>query len=62
MKVYIAVTRDRLELPIAIADSIKELAQITNTDARTISSAISHIRSGRRKTSVYQEVEIGEIE
>lgn len=56
------VTRDKLELPVAIADSIVELAEITNTDYRTICSAISHLRNGRRKTSIYQEIEIGEIE
>ena len=56
------VTRDRFELPVAIADSIVELAEITNTNARTICSAISHVRSGRRKTSIYQEIEIGEAE
>ena len=62
MKVYIAVTRDKYEFPIAMADSVVELAKMTKANPKTIYSAISHIRSGRRKTSIYQEVEIGEIE
>jgi hypothetical protein len=58
MIVYIAVMRDKYELPIAIADTIRELSKITGTDERTIRSAISHVKSGRRKTSIYQEVQI----
>lgn len=59
MIVFMKVTRDKYELPIAIADSIPELAKITGTNENTIKSAISHCKNGRRKTSVYQAIEIG---
>ena len=60
MKVYMKVTNDKYELPVAIADTIGELAKITNTDDRTIRSAICHVKSGRRKSSMYKEIEIGD--
>ena len=62
MKVYMKTTRDRYELPIAIADSPIELSRITNDDVSTIRSALCHVRSGRNKNSVYVEVEIGDLE
>ena len=62
MKVYMKVTRDRYELPIAIADSVVELARITGSNVVTIRSALCHQRSGRNKNSVYQEIEIGELD
>ena len=62
MKVYMKTTRDRYELPIAIADSQIELARITNDDVSTIRSALCHVRNGKHKNSVYVEVEIGDLE
>lgn len=56
MIVFMKVTRDKYELPIAIADSIQELARITGSNEKTIRSAISHSKNGRRKTSVYQAI------
>ena len=58
MKVYIMVTNDKFELPVAIADTVCELSRITGVDKRAIHSALSHVRSGKHKTSIYQEVEI----
>lgn len=62
MKVYMKTTRDRYELPIAIADSPIELARITNDDVSTIRSALCHVRNGTHKNSVYKEIEIGDFE
>ena len=56
------VTRDKYELPIAIADSIPELARITNSNENTIRSALSHCKNGRTQKCVYQAIEIGVIE
>ena len=62
MVVFMKVTRDRYELPIAIADSVQELARITGSNENTISSALSHAKTKRRKKSIYQAVEIGVID
>ena len=57
---YMKVTRDKYELPLAIADSPSELARILGLrNANKISSAISHaIREGRK--TIYVKVVIDE--
>ena len=42
MKVYMKVTKDEYELPLAIADSLKELSLLTGTKISVIKSSISH--------------------
>lgn len=59
MVVFMKVTRDKYELPIAIADSIQELARITGSNENTIRSELSHAKTKKRKRSIYQKVEIG---
>ena len=39
---YIAVSLDEYELPIAVADTVPELAKIMGTTVNSIRSAISH--------------------
>lgn len=58
--VYMAVDLDEYELPYAVADSPKELAEICGTKADTIRSAICHVRAGRAKRSQFIKVEIEE--
>lgn len=41
MKIYLAVSNDELQLPIAIADSARELAYICHTTENNIRSCIS---------------------
>lgn len=45
-KLYMAVTKDKYELPYAIADGPKELAEITGERAATIRSYISTGQKG----------------
>ena len=42
MVVYMKITKDKYELPLAIADSLKELSVLTGTKSNVISSSISH--------------------
>lgn len=42
--VYMEVTKDKYELPVAIADSVAELARMIGQSRNTISSAISHAK------------------
>lgn len=54
------VTQDEYELPVAVADSLKELAEMTGTTQGSISSWMWHYRSGRLKTRKYIKVIITE--
>lgn len=47
--VYMEVTKDKYELPVAIADTISELSQITGASNNTISSTISHGKYNKDK-------------
>lgn len=40
MKVYLEVTKDKYELPVAVADSPYELAAMRNVSALTIMTSI----------------------
>lgn len=39
--VYIAVTKDKYELPIAVANTVKDLSRMTNVSERVIYTYIS---------------------
>ena len=48
-RLYMAVTRDRLSLPLAVADSAAELAELRGVKKETIRSLISRGRTGKIK-------------
>lgn len=58
MFVYVKVTNDKYELPLAVADSERELARILHISVSAISHGVKKSRQGER--SIYREVEIGE--
>ena len=57
MKIYERVTRDKYELPLAVADSECELAEILGISINTVYRGIKKFRSGKK--SIYREIEIG---
>ena len=57
MKIYMRVTEDEYELPIAVADSQTELAQMVGVSRNSIASALSHSRRDKSR-SIYKEVEV----
>lgn len=58
MIIYMQVTRDKYELPMAVADSIKELARMIGKEPNRISSSMSHARAkGYKATYVKVEIE-----
>ena len=61
MTVYMRVSRDKYELPMAVSDSIIELANICGVNYRTIYRAVYGIRTlkGRPK-HVAVQIEEGE--
>ena len=54
------VTDDEYELPLYVAETAEELSRITGVNVNTIRSSVSHVRSGRNKSSIYQKVEWSE--
>lgn len=51
-KLYMYVTKDEYELPLVIADSAEELAQMLGTTKNTVLSSIAHKRQGWARVSV----------
>lgn len=60
MKVYMKVTRDEYELPLAIADTPAELAEMTGASKNTIFSNIAHQKDGTIRNGSFKAVEIDE--
>ena len=54
---WMVVTDDKYELPLYVAETAEELSRITGVNVNTIRSSVSHVRSGRNKSSIYQKVE-----
>lgn len=62
MKVWMRITNDEYELPIAVANSAAELGRICGTNANAIRSAISHVKHGRKPFTSFICVEIDDKE
>ena len=60
--VYMEVTMDNLELPLAVADSASELAELRGVNKNAIYKSISRIQLGQRKTGRYVKVDIEDEE
>ena len=58
MTIYMQVTSDKYELPVAVADSVKELAEHEHITISAIYSAISNYEHGRLKTTRFRRVRI----
>ena len=52
MKLYVRTTTDELELPVAVAGSAKELAEMTGTTVGCVLSSISHGHKGWERVEV----------
>ena len=59
-KIYMAVTRDALSLPLAVADSAAELARLRGIKQGTVLCAISRWKKGVVKCPRYIVVEVEE--
>ena len=47
---YLLVSNDEFELPMCVADNVRELAAMVGCKPKTISAAISHSKQGKRRT------------
>lgn len=59
MKLYLAVTPDKYELPLAVCDTAEELAKLFGLRKNVVQSAISKNLSGRNKGRKFIKVEVG---
>ena len=62
MTLYLKTTTDELELPIAVAASVPELAKLTGNSERSMASLISRLRKGKADTKCYHIVEVEDDE
>lgn len=58
---WVAVSRDKYELPIAVADTIEELAEMCGVKVNTIRSYICHAKKNGYRCK-YIKIEEGENE
>ena len=62
MPMYMAVTADKYELPICVADTARELAEHFGVSPNTVYSSMSKGLSGKRNGYRFVKVEEGENE
>lgn len=60
MKLYMGVTPDKYELPIFVADSLKELSKISGFDYDSVRHLISKRSSGKNKGIKFIKITIDE--
>lgn len=58
MKLYMKVTNDEYELPLAVADTQEELAKLLGVSRTAVSKALTHQKSHVYSTSSYKEIEV----
>ena len=59
---YMEVTRDKYELPLAVADSPYEIARMRREDVTSILKAIRGLNMGKRRKSIYRLVWVDQRE
>lgn len=62
MKIYMGVTPDKYELPIFVADSLKELAEMSGFDYDSVRHLISKRSSGKNKGIKFIKITLEEEE
>ena len=58
--IWMKVTMDEYELPVAVAESCRELSEMVGVTVNNIRSSYSKYKSGQRKTCQYRKVEVEE--
>lgn len=58
MTLYMAVTPDKYELPIAVETTLEDLGELFGTSTNSIASAIAKNRSGKRKGVKFLRIEV----
>lgn len=58
--IWMEVTKDKYELPVMVADSARELAEVHGVTRGSIESSECQYRKGKLKTCPWRKVEIKE--
>ena len=58
MTLYMAVTPDKFELPIAVESTVFDLVEMYSTTPATILTSISRNKSGKRRGAKFVRVEV----
>ena len=58
MKLYMKVTNDEYELPLAVADTQEELAKLLGVSRTAVTKALTNQKNHIYATSSYKEVEV----
>lgn len=62
MKYFMAVTPDKYELPLYVAESVRELAIVFKTSENAISSSIGHGLNGKKQGHKFIRVDIDKVD
>lgn len=60
--VYLEVSNDKYELPVVVADNLKELSEKTGVKTTSISTMLSKYENGHLEKCKYRKVAIEESE
>ena len=60
MSIWMAVTADKFELPLCVADTANDLAKMLRISASTISSAVNQKTKRSNKNMKFVKVEVSE--
>lgn len=59
--VYMKISRDKYELPLAVADTATELARLCGLKPESVMTYMSRVRSGHWKRSQYIKVDVSGV-
>lgn len=62
MKIYMKVTKDEYQLPVAVADSVRELAKMVGVTPEMVHHLLSAHKKGISKSCMYVCVEVDDDE
>ena len=57
-QLYLKVTNDKYELPLAVGDSVIDLARLLNMKRSSLESVFSKVRHGSKSHRMYKIVEV----
>lgn len=60
MRLYMAVTADKYELPLIVSDKVKDIARYSGTSERNIYQGISHNFLGRKTKIKFVRIDVND--
>ncbi len=60
MRLYMAVTADKYELPLIVSDKVKDIAKYSGTSERNVYQGIYYNYPGKRKKMKFVRVDVND--